>query len=104
MWPTPPEWKTEVLRLMDEKRISRADLSRLCKVSDAAITVLFREETATSRLVPQVHRALGLVPPKMMPITLDKYRQHLEMVWEDLTEDDKRLLIDTALKISLKRK
>lgn len=104
MWPVSPKWKSDVQKLMDEQGISRAQLSRLCKTSDAAISDLFNAKTETSRLVPYVHKALGLPPPAMMPIFLEEQRAHLEAVWPNLSEDDKRVLVDTALKFALRNK
>ena len=103
MWPASPQWKADILKLMEAKRISRAELSRRCKASDAAISILFKPETETSRLVPYVHKALGLPPPAMMPIFLEEQRAALESVWPNLSEDDKRLIVDTAIKFSLRK-
>lgn len=84
--------------------MSRAELSRRCKVSDAAITGLLDPAGATSKLVPLVHKALSWPPPAMLPVWADQQRGNLEAVWGDLTEDDKRLLVDTAIKIALRNK
>lgn len=104
MWPATPEWKAGILKLMDDKGITKAELSRMCRASDAAISILFKPDTETSRLVPYVHKALGLPPPAMMPVFLDQQRAHLEAVWPNLSEDDRRLLVDMAVKISLRSK
>lgn len=104
MWPVSPKWKSDIGNLMAAKRITRAELSRMCKVSDAAISILFKPETETSRLVPYVHKALGLPPPAMMPIFLEEQRAHLDAVWPNLSDDDKRLLVDTAIKFALRNK
>jgi hypothetical protein len=103
MWPATSDWKAAVLKIMEDKKISRAELSRRCRASDAAISILFRPETETSRLVPYVHKALGLPPPAMMPIFLDQQRATLEAVWPNLSDDDKRLIVDTAIKFSLRK-
>src|SRR4051812_8915558 len=104
MWPTPIEWKDAVSKRMEELGISRAELSRRCKVSDAAISILFKPDTETSRLVPAIHRALGWPPPAMLPVWLDAQRAHLEAVWPNLSDDDRRLLVDTAIKFALRNK
>lgn len=62
MWNVSEKWKRDVQEAMLEKGISRAELSRRVRVSDAAITILFRESTKQSRLVPAINRALGLTP------------------------------------------
>lgn len=104
MWPTPETWKERVLVLMQERGINRAELSRRIKVSDAAITQLFRSSTRTSRLVPHINEVVGLPPPAMTPLVTDEYRQGLDSVWPELGEDDRKLLLDMAQKISQRRK
>ena len=104
MWPATPEWKTKVLELMEKLDINRAELSRRIKVSDAAISILFREETKTSRLVPLVNAVVGLAPPAMTPALVDEYRSQLDQIWPDLTETDRKLLIEMAEKIAQRKK
>lgn len=104
MWPATQEWKNKVLKLMRDKGISRAELSRRAGVSDAAITVLFRSTTKTSRLVPVVNGAVGLPPPAMTPVDLDERRAELDALWPSLSEDDRKLLLDTARKFATSKK
>lgn len=104
MWPATTEWKRKVLELMEQLGISRAELSRRINVSDAAITVLFRETTATSRLVPAVNSVVGLAPPMMLPVDSDAMRERLNAVWPRLSEDDRKLLLETAVKFSQRKK
>lgn len=104
MWPATKEWKAKVLELMEQRGISRAELSRRIRVSDAAITVLFRPETETSRLVPAINSAVGLPQPSMVPVEADVIRAHLDSIWPNLGEDDRRLLLEMAVKISQRKK
>lgn len=96
LWNTPPEWKNQVLVAMEVKRISRADLSRLVGVSDAAITQLFRATTKQSRLVPDINRAVGMTPPSQSNGETDGELAELIEIWKQLDPEERKVLWGTA--------
>jgi hypothetical protein len=100
MWQAPQSWKDEALAAMATKGITRAELSRRIGVSDAAITILFRAETRTSRLVPAINRVLGLTAPVQSTGDADELRAELEQHWKELDDDDRRALTDLAKKLA----
>lgn len=83
---------------MDEKGITRADLARECKVTPAAITILFRKGTKQSRLVPQIHKALGMVnnTEPAAAIERDDAFRRLQRVWKELTDAQREHLVRTG--------
>jgi ribosome-binding protein aMBF1 (putative translation factor) len=96
MWVVSPTWKREVQDAMASKGISRAELSRLINVSDAAITILFRPSTKQSRLVPAINRALGLTPPTQSSGEADGQLTELHEIWPDLDDEARRALLVMA--------
>ena len=63
MWTVDKAWKDDVRALMKRNEISQADLARTLGVSPASLTFLFKPDTKQSRLVPAIHKALGLPTP-----------------------------------------
>lgn len=68
IWPTDDEWKRRVDDSIKERGISRADLARLCGVTNASISNLLSSKTKQGRLVPLVHAALAWPPPASVGI------------------------------------
>jgi SpoVK/Ycf46/Vps4 family AAA+-type ATPase len=96
MWVASSTWKREVQEAMVEKGISRAALSRMVHVSDAAITILFKASTKQSRLVPAINRALGLTPPTQSSGEHDEMLAELHAVWDDLDLDARKAILVMA--------
>lgn len=79
--------------------MSRAELSRRCEVTDAAITNLFSEEEGKiqiqSRIVPQVHEAIGwpapLPPEAVAEDDPDTLRNELQRAWPSLSDDEREI-------------
>lgn len=95
-WIASEKWKREVQHAMKEQGISRAELSRRVRVSDAAITQLFRPSTPTSRLVPLINRALGLTAPTQSSGEHDSNMAALQELWPDLNDDERKALVVMA--------
>lgn len=99
-WPTDARWKADVLRLMAELQISRAELARRVGVSDAAITQLFRSEQQSSRLVPAINRVIGMPPPALVGVDVDAVRAELDAEWQTLDDASRQLVLDVAKKLA----
>jgi transcriptional regulator with XRE-family HTH domain len=99
-WPTPPKWKTWITRVMVEKGVTQADLHRATGASTTAISDLFKDKTKQSRLVPKIHKALGLDPPTAPAPKENEERDELlrELIdaWAQLVDEDRDLLIQIA--------
>lgn len=82
---------------MEEKGITQADLHRATGASTTAISDVFKEKTKQSRLVPRIHRALGLDPPQPPAPGNGEERDVLlrELVdaWADLPDEDREILM-----------
>jgi hypothetical protein len=110
LWTVDDSWKRDVTARMKEKGISRADLAREIRAlgvscTPSAITILFRKETKQSRLVPYVHKVLGMVETTapVMAITKDDAFRRLQRVWRDLTEAQREHLVATGELLAVKR-
>lgn len=68
-YPIDAAWKAEVRRLMEERGLSQARLATQIGVVPSAIVFLFERSTKSSRMVPAIHEALGLLPPVAPPAT-----------------------------------
>lgn len=94
MWTVDRAWKDDVRVLMKQQGISQADLARTLSVSPASLTNLFKPETKQSRLVPAIHKALGIPTPTTTRIDEgDELRARLEKIWRDLTPEQRELLV-----------
>ena len=109
-WPVTPEWRAHVLEVMAARGVSKAELSRRIGVSDAAITLLLPERAGarvpkSSALVPAIHRVLGIAVPVAPQISteIDAVRAELDAAWPSLSEDDRRMLLDVARRLSAAR-
>lgn len=94
MWTVDESWKRDVRALMERKGISQADLARAAGVMPSAITLLFKAETIQSRLVPAIHKALGLPAPTITAVSeRDEARARLDKIWRELTTEQRELLL-----------
>lgn len=105
LWTVDDDWKRDVLAAMVSKGISRADLARRIGVAPAAMTVLFRPTTKQSRLVPAIHRELGMVETTsaVSAIERDDAFKRLQRIWKALSEKEREHLISTGELLAAKR-
>jgi transcriptional regulator with XRE-family HTH domain len=97
MWTVDKAWKDDVRALMKRQGISQADLARTLRVSPASLTFLFKPETKQSRLVPAIHKALGLPMPTITRVDEgDELLERFEGIWRDLTPEQRELLLAVA--------
>ena len=103
LWTVDDDWKKDVERRMEKQGISRADLARRIRelggqCTASAITILFRKSTKQSRLVPYVHRVLGMAETTapVVAIAKDDAFRRLQRVWRDLTDQQREHLIATG--------
>jgi hypothetical protein len=96
-------WKDDVRAWMKRQSISQADLARTLKVSPGSLTLLFKPDTKQSRLVPAIHRALGLTTPTTTRVDeRDELRQRLEVIWRDLTQEQREILLSVGAQMRRK--
>lgn len=91
-------WKSDVQNLLKKRGISQAELARRISASPGSIVLLFKPETVQSRLVPAIHKVLGLDPP-IDGATIsqrDDAKRRLDRVWNDLSDEDRSLLLTIA--------
>lgn len=82
---------------MEKHGVTQADLARQLNVSPGSLTGLFKAETKQSRLVPAIHRALGLAPPPpTRVIERDEARQRLDRIWRELTPEQREILLSVG--------
>ena len=105
MWAVDEAWKNDVSERMKERGISRSDLARLVGADPASITVLFRDSTKQSRLVPKIHKALGMADTTapVVAIARDDAFRRLEKIWRDLSEKERAHLIATGELLASKK-
>jgi hypothetical protein len=108
-WPIDKKWKDEIQRLMPLPRegypdgITRAELARLCKVTSASITILFRPSTKSTRLKARIHQIFGLAPPTSTPATKrDSHLRRIERALARMNDDDRDLLVANAERLATK--
>lgn len=110
--PVTKKWKEDVLKRMGEMKppMNKAKLAAAIKEaggggSTAAITQLFwegpetttRKIVKTSRLVDEIHKALGMLPPlDDRAITKDPQLVRLQRLWVDLADEERAVLVKTA--------
>lgn len=96
-FPVDKDWKRDIRARMERQGISQADLARSVGCKSSALTVLFGPETKQSRLVPAIHRALGLsAPVSTSALERDEARSRLERVWHELTPSQREILLSVA--------
>ena len=97
MWTVDEAWKDNVRALMKQRGLSQAELARTLKASPASLTFLFKPTTKQSRLVPAIHKALGLPTPTTTTVDeRDELRQRLDTIRRDLTPVQRELLVSVA--------
>lgn len=97
MWTVDKAWQEDIRAVMERQGVSQADLARALKVSPGSLTLLFKPETRQSRLVPAIHRALGLALPTTTRVDeRDELRQRLDDIWRALTPAQREILVSVA--------
>lgn len=94
-------WKADIRALLEKRGISQAELARRVGASPGSIVLLFKPETVQSRLVPAIHRALGLEPP-VQGATIserDDAKRRLDRIWSELDDDDRNALLAIAERV-----
>ncbi len=90
-------WKSDIRALMERKQISQAELARRIGAVPGSLILLFKPETIQSRLVPGIHKALGLEPPTSTTISeRDDAKRRLDRVWRELTPEERELVLAVA--------
>lgn len=91
-------WKTAIQNLLKKRGISQAELARQIGASPGSIVLLFKPETVQSRLVPAIHKVLGLDPP-IDAATIserDDAKRRLDRIWNELSDEDRAMLLALA--------
>lgn len=82
---------------MKAKGISRSKLAELVGISRASVTTMFQPQTKQTRVKPQIHQALGLLPPESAPaIVLDELFARVLKQWPHLSEEDRESIVQLA--------
>jgi len=91
-------WKADIKALLERRGISQAELARRIGASPGSIVLLFKPETVQSRLVPAVHKVLGLEPPAdATTITeRDDAKRRLDRIWNEFNDEDRAALLAVA--------
>lgn len=98
-------WKSGVKALLEKRGISQAELARRISASPGSIVLLFKPETVQSRLVPAIHKVLGLDPP-IEGATIaqrDDAKRRLDRIWNEFGEDDRAALLSVAERFQRRR-
>lgn len=98
MWPVDDAWLERILAEMQRQQISPSELARRAGVTSAAISILLNGKATQSRIVPQIHDALGLPPP--VPDNAGDAVAELSRLWPDISEGDRQLLITMAAQMA----
>lgn len=88
----------DIKALLEKRGISQAELARRIGASPGSITLLFKPETVQSRLVPAVHKVLGLDPPSDATTIgeRDDAKRRLDRIWNDFSDEDRATLLAVA--------
>lgn len=84
---------------MSELGMSKADLARALGVTDATTTDLFKPENKSSRLVPDVHAAIGWDPPPPPESAAaeqaerDALKAEIDTSWPLLSEEERQAVL-----------
>lgn len=91
-------WKADIRALLEKKGVSQAELARRIGASPGSIVLLFKPQTVQSRLVPAIHKVLGLDPPAEATSIAerDDAKRRLDRIWSDFTPEDRAALLAVA--------
>ncbi len=83
--------------------IKRGQLAKLIGRDPSSITVVFRADTVQSRLVPEIHKALGMPAPATtdasMAPPVSELDAELQAVFAEMDEEGKRHFLHLARRI-----
>lgn len=68
-YPIDAVWKAKVREVMARDGISQTELARRIDAVPGSIILMLKPEATQSRLVPAIHKVLGLTPPSTTSIT-----------------------------------
>ena len=104
-YPVDSAWKDDIKALLEKRGISQAELARRISASPGSIVLLFKPDTVQSRLVPAIHRVLGLEPP-IDATTIserDDAKRRLDRIWNDLSDEDRDALLAIGERFRVRR-
>jgi hypothetical protein len=88
---------------MAELKMGRSSLAKAIGRDPSSITVLFRPDTIQSRLVPDIHAALGLEEPSAPegspPVPVDQVDAEMQELFSSMSPEDKKNLLYWARRI-----
>jgi transcriptional regulator with XRE-family HTH domain len=93
-YPIDDAWRRMVRSKMERKGWSQAELARAAHCSPATISELLGGKSHESPLVPQIHLALDVTPPRM-PV-LEPEAEELFEHWEKLDPSRRSRLLERA--------
>lgn len=93
-YPVDDAWRQLVRDRMKRKNMSQADLARAAHCSPAAISELLGGKSHESPLVPDIHMALEMTPPRMAVLSLDA--EELLTYWDKLDPARRQRLLERA--------
>lgn len=104
-YPVDNVWKADIKALLERRDLSQAELARRIGASPGSIVLLFKPETVQSRLVPAIHRVLGLGPPIDAPTISerDEAKRRLDRIWHEFSEEDRAALLAVAERFQRRR-
>ena len=87
--------------LLEKRGISQAELARRIGASPGSLVLLFKPETVQSRLLPAIHKALGLEPPVQGATVSqrDDAKRRLDRIWSDMDDADRNALLAIAERV-----
>ncbi len=93
-------WKSDIRALMERQQISQSELARRIGAVPGSLILIFKPQTIQSRLVPAIHKALGLEPPTSTTISeRDDAKRRLDRVWRDLSPEERELILQLAQRL-----
>lgn len=93
-------WQADIRALLEKRGISQAELARRIGASPGSIVLLFKPSTVQSRLVPAIHKVLGLDAPTTTTISeRDDAKRRLDRIWRDLSTEERELLIAVGARL-----
>lgn len=104
-YPVDTIWKADIKALLEKRAISQAELARRIGASPGSLVLIFKPDTVQSRLVPAIHKALGLDPPIDAPTISerDDAKRRLDRIWHEFSDEDRAALLAVAERFRTRR-
>lgn len=99
-------WLEDVQRAMAAQQppMTPAELSRRVGVSTAAMSDLLTGKRKQTRIMPAIHRVLGMVEPETdRGVTRDAAVRRFLRAWADLSEEDRESVLQLAERLARPR-